>query len=154
MTRRKTAPARLAMGIALTLTTLSPLAAQAQSAATNRAPVAQSARELGVEATIPFVNMGSIRNWQADGRDGLYIQDQRRNWYRATLMGPCNDLNFAERIGFETRGTSSLDRFATVIVRGQRCAFSSLVTSAAPPTRAEQRAQQAEQAEAARRNSN
>lgn len=151
---------RLAPGLALALIALTPGAGQAQETSANRAAAtatAASTRTLGVDARIPFVNMGSIRDWRADGDDALYVQDQQRNWYRATLMGPCNDLNFAERIGFETRGTNQLDRFATVIVGRERCALSSLVTSAPPPTREQlrqQRQQRAEQRTAAQRNSN
>ena len=147
MTRSiRTLSHRLAQGLALTLVALTPLAAQAQDAASRAATAAAAAstRELGVEARIPFVSMGSIRNWRADSDHTLYVQDQRRNWYRANLVGPCNDLAFAERIGFETRGTNQLDRFAAVIVGGQRCAFNSFVTSAPPPTR-EQMRQQREQ---------
>ena len=138
----------LAQGMAFTLVALTPLAAQAQDAGTATTAAAASTRELGVEARIPFVSMGSIRNWRADSDHTLYVQDQRRNWYRANLVGPCNDLAFAERIGFETRGTNQLDRFAAVIVGGQRCAFNSFVTSAPPPTREEllrQREQQRQQ---------
>lgn len=85
------------------------------------------------EVRIPFANHGSIDNWQADGRDALYLQGMGRQWYRATLMAPCQDLPFANAIGFETRGTSDFDRFSTIIVRGQRCAVKSVVKSAPPP---------------------
>lgn len=88
------------------------------------------------EASIPFVSMGSINDWRADGSRGLYVQDQQRRWYYARLMGPCTDLPFANAIGFETRGPNRLDRFSTVIVRGQRCVFQSFVASAGPPAKA------------------
>ena len=97
--------------------------------------VAAAAPPAAREASIPFVNMGSIRDWRADGDKGLYVQDLHGKWYRATLMGTCPDLPFAEVIGFETRGIDTLDKFATVIVRGRRCAFSSFVTSSPPPAR-------------------
>ena len=85
------------------------------------------------EATIPFVNHGGINDWRENGRDSLYIQDQHRQWYLARLMGPCTDLPFAEAIGFETRGADTLDRYSSIIVKGHRCALSSLVKSAPPP---------------------
>jgi len=85
------------------------------------------------EASIPFVGMRSIEDWRADGDRALYIQDIHRKWYHATLMGPCTDLPFAEAIGIETRGIDTLDRFGTIIVRHQRCAIQSLVTSGPPP---------------------
>ena len=85
------------------------------------------------EASIPFVGFGTIRNFRALDRDTLYVQDQRRNWYRAELIGPCSELPWAEAIGFETRGTNRLDRFSSVIVRGQRCQLISFTESAGPP---------------------
>ena len=45
---------------------------------------------------------------------------------------------FAERIGVETRGTDTLDRYATLIVRDQRCQLTSLVQGA-PPKKAKKR---------------
>lgn len=88
------------------------------------------------QASIPFVNFGSVRDWSADGSDALYVQDVRRQWYHVRLMGPCMDLSFTETIGIETRGPDTLDKFGSVIVRGQRCAIQSMVKSAAPPSKA------------------
>lgn len=88
------------------------------------------------QASIPFVNMGSIRDWRADGNSALYIQDLQRRWYHATLMGPCADLPFANAIGIETRGVDTLDRFGTIFVHHQRCAIQSFVASAPPPKKA------------------
>ena len=91
------------------------------------------------QASIPFVNHGGIRNFEAVDRDTLYIEDQHRHWYRAELMGYCPELDFAQAIGFETRGPDTLDRFGTLIVRGQRCALKSLVESGPPPKKAKRR---------------
>lgn len=85
-----------------------------------------------VEASIPFANQGSISNWRADGRDAIFIQDVSGDWYRATLMGNCSDLPFAETVGFDAGTMGRLDKFSSVIVRGQRCAFTSFVASAPP----------------------
>jgi len=85
------------------------------------------------EASIAFADHGSIQNWRADGDDAIYVQGNGRQWYRATLMSPCPELPFAEALGFETRGTGSFDRYATLIVRGQRCPLQSLVRSGPPP---------------------
>lgn len=85
------------------------------------------------EASIPFVNMGSIRDWRADGDSALYVQATGGKWYHATLMGPCTDLPFADAIGIETRGVDTLDHFGTIIVRHRRCAIQSFVASAPPP---------------------
>jgi hypothetical protein len=91
---------------------------------------------VGGEASIPFVNHGGVWNWQADGSHGLYVQDRQHNWYYARLMGNCFDLPFANAVGFETRGIDTLDRFGTLVVRGQRCPITSLTHSAGPPAKA------------------
>jgi hypothetical protein len=88
------------------------------------------------QASIPFVNHGGVRNFEAVDSDTLYIEDQHRHWYRAELMGYCPDLGFAQTIGFETRGPDTLDRYGTLIVRGQRCLLKSLVESGPPPKKA------------------
>lgn len=87
------------------------------------------------EASIPFVNHGSIRNWRADGRDALFVQDLSGKWYHAKLMGSCTDLPFAEAVGFDAGTMGRLDKFSAVIVKGQRCPFTSFVTSTAPPSK-------------------
>lgn len=99
--------------------------------------VASSASALAAapeEASIPFVNLNqSIHSWQADGQQGLWIQDVRKDWYYAKLQGPCIGLEFAPRLGFEPRTTNSLDKFGTVIVPNQgRCQIMSLTRSSEP----------------------
>ena len=88
-----------------------------------------------VQASIPFVDHRNLRDWQADGRDGLWIQDQRRNWYYAKVLGPCIGLDWALTIGFDTGGASGqLDRFSSIIVPQEgRCQFTSLTRSDPPP---------------------
>jgi hypothetical protein len=112
-----------------TCTTLVLAAATALTAAASTTEGAKSP-----EASIPFVNAGSsIRNWQADGEQGLWVQDAHRQWYYARLMSTCHGLDFALRIGFETRGIDNLDRFASVIVPGHgRCPIESFTKSNAP----------------------
>jgi hypothetical protein len=87
------------------------------------------------QASIPFASQGaSIRDWQANGRDGLWVQDAHKQWYYAELVTPCLGLDFAVRVGFETRGTDTLDRFGSVVVPGhERCAIKSFTKSEAPP---------------------
>lgn len=89
-------------------------------------------RAAPAEASIPFANQGSIRDWRADGRDAIFIQDMSGDWYRATLMGSCSDLPFTETVGFDVGAMGRLDKFSSVIVRGQRCSFTSFVASAPP----------------------
>ena len=87
------------------------------------------------EVRIPFVRFGGIRDFRAEERDVVYLQDRRRNWYRAELMGPCIGLPWARAIGVETHGTSSFDRFSRLIVEGERCLISSLTRAEEPPPR-------------------
>lgn len=104
----------------------------AYAAATGGAGIAPSEPQ----ASIPFVDQGSIRDWRAGGHDTLYVQDIQNRWYRASLMGPCIDLPFTETIGFDARGTNRFDRFSSIRVRGRNCALTSLVASAPPPKKA------------------
>lgn len=85
------------------------------------------------QARIAFADHGSIDHWQADGRSALYIQGPGNQWYHAKLLGYCPDLDFANAIGFETRGSGDFDSFSSIVVNGRRCALSSLVKSGPPP---------------------
>jgi hypothetical protein len=77
-----------------------------------------------------------IRDWQADRDRGLWIQDSFGKWYYATVMSPCIGLNFANRIGFDTRPMGSFDKFSAILVpREGRCAIQTLRPSGAPPTK-------------------
>lgn len=107
------------------------LCAAALPAATPAAPASPPAKE----ASIPFANSGSINDWQEAGENAIYVQDIQRRWYLATLMAPCLDLPYVERIGFDVRGTGRFDRFSSIIVRGTRCPLTSLVASAGPPSK-------------------
>ncbi len=102
--------------------------------------VAAEQSTLGKETSIPFANMGGIRDWRAVDDSTLYVQDIRRNWYLAKLVAPSPDLTFATAIGFETRGTNQLDKFGTVVVGGQRIPLISFVSSAPPPVKAKAKA--------------
>lgn len=111
---------------------------------------AKEPRELGVESSIVFPSDSTIRNWQADHDRGIWIEGRRGEWYYGTFAGICRDVDFAQAIGVETRGAGRLDKFASIVVRGERCLLSSFVTSAPPPTKAERKA--AREAEKAAQN--
>ncbi len=85
------------------------------------------------EASIPFINMGGIRDWRAEGDRTIYIQDSGRHWYKATLMNRAIDLPFTEAIGFDTGPIDRFDHFSSVVIRGQHYAVQSLVRVAGPP---------------------
>ena len=106
---------------------------------------AKEPRELGVESSIVFPSDSTIRNWQADRDRGIWIRGRGNDWYYGTFAGFCRDLDFAQAIGFETRGAGRLDKFSSIVVRGERCQLSSFVTSAPPPSKAERKAEKATQ---------
>ena len=85
------------------------------------------------EVRIPFPSRGGIRNFHAVSDEVLYLQDRRRNWYKAELVGPCIGLSHAMGIGFDTRHGSVFDRFSHIVVRGERCPIASLTRSEGPP---------------------
>jgi len=111
---------------------------------------AKEPRELGVESSIVFPNDSSIRNWQADDERGIWVEGRRGEWFYGSFIGTCRDLDFAQAIGLDTRGASRLDKFATILVRGERCQLSSFVTSAPPPSKQDRKA--AREAEKATQN--
>lgn len=71
-------------------------------------------------ARIPFADTVGIRDWRADGRDAIYIEDVHRNWYRAELFAPAPDLPFVFYIGIDAGPTGTLDKFGAIYVDGQR----------------------------------
>ena len=93
--------------------------------------------EVGVETKINFPNHGAIRNFEADGNDGIWLEDRQRRWYYAELLGGCQELDFAQAIGFDTRGSATFDKFSTLIVAGDKCQLASLVTANKPLPRKE-----------------
>ncbi len=93
--------------------------------------------ELGVESQIIFPNHGAIRNFEADGNDGIWLEDRQRRWYYAEMFGACQGLNFAQAIGFDTNGSANFDKYSSIIVGGQDCRIESLVTADKPLPRKE-----------------
>jgi len=93
--------------------------------------------ELGVESQIVFPNTGAIRNFEADGNDGIWVEDRHHRWYYAELQGGCQNLSFARGVGFDTGGSATFDRFSSVVVEGWKCPLVSLVTADKPLPRKE-----------------
>jgi Family of unknown function (DUF6491) len=102
-------------------------------------PVVHVWPELGVDASIVFPNYGAIRNFEADGNDGIWIEDQQRRWYYGEILGGCQGLNFANAIGFDAGGSSRFDKFSKIIVDGDTCHLSSFVTAEKPLSRKERK---------------
>ncbi len=86
----------------------------------------------GPGAVVHFADLGGIRNWRADGNDAILIEGRRGQWYRATFFSPCPEVRFATTIAFVTDATGSLDKFSSIIARGDRCYFRDLERVAPP----------------------
>jgi hypothetical protein len=111
----------------LSLALAAPAAAQAEPA--GRGPAKAE------EVRIPLAAF-RLRSFRADSRDVVFIEDRRRNWYRAEVIGPCRELPFAHAIGIDTRGSSSFDKFSAIVVGGERCPLHSLTRSEKPRKKA------------------
>jgi hypothetical protein len=89
------------------------------------------------EASIPFLDMkSSITTWQADGEQGLWVQDARKEWYYARTFGRCDGLEFAFNIGIKTRNVNRMDRDSEIVVPNGAtgaCALQSFTKSEPPP---------------------
>ena len=103
-------------------------------AAAQDAPV-PAAAPAAKEARIPFASM--VRDYRAEDRDVIYLR-AGRDWYRGTFVAPCQELPWAWNIRFDNSpGIDAIDRFSTVIARGERCRLSSLVKiDGQPPAKA------------------
>ena len=94
----------------------------------------------GEETEIPFAHLrGGIRSFHADDRDTVYLQDRRRDWYKAEVAGACIGLPWARAIGIDTRFGFTFQRGSALIVEGDRCIVTSLVRSEKPVRRASRR---------------
>ena len=122
MTNRQLRPLLVA---ALAGAALLPAAAQETP---GTAPVAAPAPK---EARIPFASM--VRDYRADDRHAIYLR-AGRDWYRGTFFAPCQELPWAWNIRFDNSpGVDAIDRFSTVIARGERCRLNSLVKIVGEP---------------------
>jgi Family of unknown function (DUF6491) len=118
---------------------LSLIAGAAAGSVSAKAPTPHIWPELGVEASIAFPNYGAIRNYEADGDDGIWIEDQQRRWYYGSFIGSCQGLNFSQAIGFDTGGPSRFDKFSKIITRDDSCQLNSFVTANKPLPRKERK---------------
>jgi Family of unknown function (DUF6491) len=98
------------------------------------ASASEQAPNAALEVSIPFIGHGTIKDWQPDKRQGLWIQDEHHRWYYARLKEPCWGLDNAETIALDTRPGGPFDRFSSIIVpHEERCHLQSLVRSDPPP---------------------
>lgn len=84
------------------------------------------------QASIAFANHGGIYDWRVIDDRTVLIEALDRQWYKATLMSPCINLTFAQRLGFETNPDGSFDKFSAIRLHHQICPLTSLVKTAPP----------------------
>lgn len=91
----------------------------------------------GERAEIPFASYNGIRDYQADRLgEGVYLQDNRRNWYYARFATPCRELDFALGIRIRPFGASTtLSSGDSIQVGRERCYITDLVRSGPPPSK-------------------
>lgn len=88
------------------------------------------------ETFIPFANQRSaVYSWQADGREGIWVEGGRGDWYHAKFFSPCVGIDTTIQIGFDNGNSDKLDRYSHVLVPGERvpCAIQSFTKSDPPP---------------------
>jgi hypothetical protein len=94
---------------------------------------ADAANQAPPEGQIPFANKGGIWNWQVIDNKTVLIESRARKWYKATLVGNCINLAFAQDMAFIPNSSGTFDKFSSIRTRGQRCPLVSLVEVPAPP---------------------
>jgi hypothetical protein len=121
------------MRVLLALAALAALstAAYAQEAEEQAPPVFTVIEE---NASLPFADR-RIQDYQVARDDSLILRAGPSRWYRATVWETCaNDLRWAyDHIGLDLRPNGTLNRFSTIIVRGQRCPIQTLDRIERPP---------------------
>jgi hypothetical protein len=86
----------------------------------------------GIEAAILVSQNGGLQSFEADGNDGIWLQDLRGRWYYGKFSSNCPGVKFTNKIGYEVGSTAVFDKFSAIIVTNQRCDLQSLVTSENP----------------------
>jgi hypothetical protein len=83
-------------------------------------------------AALHFADLGNIRSWQPDGSGALYVESNRRNWYRATFFTPCTNLPFAFAVAFVSEPNGELNKYSSILVEGERCWFKTFSEATEP----------------------
>jgi len=74
-----------------------------------------------------FSYLGRFDSWRSLGRDKLVIWTSLNNAYLLTVQQPCQDLEFANRIGLtSTTGTVSRGFDAVRVGRHERCTITEI----------------------------
>lgn len=85
------------------------------------------------ETVIPFIHTLSNVEWQAAGKDSLYLRGPKGEWYFIRTMNLCTRLRSSPGIGFQTSAGGQLDRHGAILVQGVRCPVESITRSDGPP---------------------
>ena len=86
------------------------------------------------EPSIPFAAENGIRDWQADGSQGLWVRANSGAWYYGRFSFPCTGLQFREALRFKFNPNGSFDRWSAVLTHEQgSCLFKTFETSTGPP---------------------
>ena len=106
------------------------LAAPLSALAADSAPAARP-------ASIPFADHNGIRDWEADGTQGLWVQDNSRKWYYGKFSFPCTGLQFKTGLRFKFSPGGAFDRWSEVSTpEAGRCPLKTFEASAGPPAHA------------------
>lgn len=124
---------RIATATALAATLLGACAANRPPAEANATAASATGGDQGETSITELMGHRDARletyridDWSAPSDESLIVKSLDGSQYRATFMGHCYGLRFAETIGFVTRGTSSLDHFSGIVLPdGTRCTFKS-----------------------------
>jgi hypothetical protein len=106
------------------------------SCASQHVPSAEQNAPLKViraNTSMPFANLRhQIDDWVVRTDGSLLIKAASGRYYHATFFGPCPAVDFHSRIGFKTGAGGELDRYSSVLVENERCAFDSFDEVADP----------------------
>jgi len=99
------------------------------------APFSLSAAEShSAGADAAFLEHAAMRNWQADGERGLWIQARNLRWFYARFAHVCHGLSSTNSLTFETLASGRIDRTSAVMTPGGgRCPVQTFARSGAPP---------------------
>jgi hypothetical protein len=73
-----------------------------------------------------FTWLGRYDGWESIGNNQLVLFTTPFDAYLLTVSGPCNDLNFANRIGLTATGNTVSARLDSVTVNRFRCPISEI----------------------------
>ena len=87
-----------------------------------------------VDSTTTFLSHAQLRDWLADGEQGLWLQAIDLRWFYARFTHACHGLTATNSLSFDTRGSDTIDSRSAVVVPGSgRCTVLSFLPSTGPP---------------------